>query len=81
MSQNLGGISSRTGKRSSKNTQIKLWKKEIYRDIPVPPKPCLTIKEKLVRLVNEKRALSGSNERVPTLVNMPFSCRQLTKKN
>jgi hypothetical protein len=47
--------------------------------LPDPPKPCRTIKEKFVRFVNEKSALSGSNGRVPTLVNMPFSCGQLIK--
>ena len=50
----------------------------MLRLLPDPPKPCLTIKEKLVRFVNEKSALSGSNGRVPTLVNMPFSFGQLT---
>ena len=48
-------------------------------NLPDPPKPCLTIKEKFVRFVNEKSALSGSNGRVPTLVNIPFSCGQLNK--
>lgn len=47
--------------------------------LPDPLKPCLTIKEKFVRFVNEKRALSGSSGRVPTLAYIPFNCGQLIK--
>ena len=63
-----------------KKERVRIEKKRKYfRDLPDPPKPCLTIKEKLVRFVNEKSVLSGSNGRAPTLVNMPFSCGQLTQ--